>query len=356
MKAIFYFFLGIACMGCTAEETFILRGTIPSEFRGNEITVVRREVNRIDTLASCKVEVGKSFELKGKAIDKLVVIPELGAGTLFYAEAGNFYVEINDRYSYIIMPEQDGVQARLANCLMDEFNAFKIYCENSERLSQLKDAEAIARGEERYLALMDKINEASWKTLKTFEGTELAVDLLYEKLRGNVRYSYVDNCLKMIGNVPSSPKMDSIMNYYNRLKATQPLGKAPAFTLPNTEGKMISLSDYSGKYVLVNFWSSTCGPCRMKMRMWQREQERFKNAGVEILSISCDRKKEDWLKAIKQDQLSWEHLLEGKEMPVSQAYGMEYLSDSYLISPEGIILGKNLSLAEIEDTVRRTKN
>ena len=199
-------------------------------------------------------------------------------------------------------------------------------------------------------------NEASWKTLKTFEGTELAVDLLYEKLRGNVRYSYVDNCLKMIGNVPSSPKMDSIMNYYNRLKATQPLGKAPAFTLPNTEGKMISLSDYSGKYVLVNFWSSTCGPCRMKMRMWQREQERFKNAGVEILSISCDRQKEDWLKAIKQDQLSWEHLLEGKEMPVSQAYGMEYLSDSYLISPEGIILGKNLSLAEIEDTVRRTKN
>ena len=353
MKTLYSFLLGLACMGCAVEDTFTLTGVVPEGFRGTQLVVVREEIGKTDTLAFCKAVPGERFELKGKAINKLVSLPALGwGGTLFYAEPGNYYLEENGDYFFSVIPKQEGVQSRLVNGLTREFEANQAFMENSKQLAKMQDPEDIAKGEARYLELMHEIEECFFETLKTFRGQELAVDLLYEKLEVRLNYSYITHCLEAMGEVPATPKMDSIINYYNQLKARQPFGKAPAFTLPDTEGKMVSLSDYAGKYVLVNFWSSTCAPCRIKMRTWQREIDRLEKTGVEIISISCDRQKENWLKAIEHDKVSWTQLLEGDDMKVSQAYGMEFLSDSYLISPEGNVIGKNLSWEQIEDIVK----
>ena len=255
-------------------------------------------------------------------------------------------------YFYLITSEGENVQTRLADCLAQEYYKVEEFSENSIQLGLAKTPEEVAKGEKRYLELMEEIDDAFFNTLKTFQGTELAVDLLYDKLKLRLAYSYLTHCLEAMGDVPEVPKMDSIMNYYEHLKATQPLGKAPAFALPDKEGNLVSLSDYAGKYVLLNFWASTCGPCRIKMRVWEREHRKFEDLGVEILSVSCDSEKDDWLKAVEHDKVSWTQLLDREDDPVNRLYGMEYLSDSYLISPEGMIVGKNLSWEQIENTVK----
>ena len=84
MKLIYSFGMGIACMGCAAEDTFLLTGKVPDDFRGQQLVVVREEMDKVDTLASCSVVPGGTFELKGKAINKLVSVPALGTGNTFF--------------------------------------------------------------------------------------------------------------------------------------------------------------------------------------------------------------------------------------------------------------------------------
>ena len=77
----------------------------------------------------------------------------------------------------------------------------------------------------------------------------------------------------------------------------------------NTEDKPVSLSSFKGKYVLVDFWASWCSSCRAENPNVVANYQVFHKKGLEILGVSFDRKKEDWLKAIKDDKLTWNHVL-----------------------------------------------
>lgn len=359
MKTIFFLIVGALCIGCASKDMFTLKGTLPDSFRGEEVFAVYREAGKTDTLASCRAKAGEAFELKGKAVHKLVSLPDVGVyqwGISFYAEPGDFCL-VKERDNWYVLPEQEGVQARLLTCNRMMDRALSDWMEVGEQLDTISGEEEKAKLEALSVHLMTGIDEAFWKTLEEFKGTTLAVDLLYEKMQMSYKltFQYIENCLKAMGNVEPSAKKDEIMECYNALKASQPSGQAPMFCLPDMEGKKINLSDYAGKYVLVNFWASTCGPCRMKMRTWKRNYEQFKQLGVEIVSISCDRHEKEWIKAIEEEQWPWKQLLEGEKMEVSQRYGMEFLSDSYLISPDGMILGKNLTMEQVEGMVKKNQ-
>ena len=355
MKALYSLLAGMALLAsCTDRDAFVVKGTLPEDFRGDKVCVVVQDVDKADTLAVCSAKAGEAFELKAKAPNRLVHIPEVNwIGVSFYAAPGEYQLEEIKDFWHIV-PKQEGIQSRILSHELRSEQAYYDYTALSERAAQAKPEQEKAELEAKTVKLLTSMDSFFWDLLKEFQGTELAVDLLYEKLNQNSRFTFqdIDNSVKAMGKVSPSPKLDFIMQKHSELKKTQPFGQAPDFTLPDTEGKMVSLSDYSGKYVLVNFWASTCGPCRMKMRTWKREYDRFQQAGVEILSISCDRTKEAWMRAIEQEGWSWKQLLEGGEMKISQRYGMEFLSDSYLVSPTGEILGKNLPLEQIEQMVK----
>lgn len=359
MKTILCLMIWALCMESPSKDMFTLKGILPDSFRGEEVFVICREAGKTDTLASCRAKAGEAFELRGKAVNKLVSVSDVGIylwGVSFYAEPGNFRLE-KERESWYVVPEQKGVQTRLLAChrMMDQ--AVYDCIEVGEKLDKVSGEEEKAKLEAQSVRLMTEIDEAFWKTLAEFKGTDLAVDLLYERMVmfDRLTFEFMDNSLKAIGEVGPSAKKDEIVQHYNTLKARQPVGKAPMFILPDMEGKKVSLSDYTGKYVLVNFWASTCGPCRMKMRTWKRNYEQFNRLGVEIVSISCDRHEKEWIKAIEEEKWPWKQLLEGGDMEVSQRYGMEFLSDSYLISPDGIVLGKNLTMEQMDAFVNKNK-
>ncbi|WP_158275336.1 TlpA disulfide reductase family protein [Pedobacter sp. HMWF019] len=132
--------------------------------------------------------------------------------------------------------------------------------------------------------------------------------------------------------------------------------KAANFVQNTADGKPVSLNDFKGKYVFVDFWASWCGPCRGENPNVLRAYNRYKSAGLEVLGVSFDDKKEAWIKAVEEDGMPWTQIsaLNGFENEAAKIYNIQGIPSSLLINPEGEIIaydlrGENLEkkLAEI---------
>ncbi|RZJ52859.1 MAG: AhpC/TSA family protein [Flavobacterium sp.] len=118
------------------------------------------------------------------------------------------------------------------------------------------------------------------------------------------------------------------------------------FKLPNQDGNLISLKDYKGKIVLIDFWASWCAPCRKKNPELIVLKQQFANTNFEIVGISRDKNKKQWISAIAKDKLDWANLLD-EEQKMENSMGIENIPYNYLLDEKGIILGVNLPVEEI---------
>lgn len=136
----------------------------------------------------------------------------------------------------------------------------------------------------------------------------------------------------------------SLYKLLNADKVTALGAAAPDFTQNDVDGKPVSLSDYKGKYVLVEFWASWCSPCRAESPNLLKQYAAYKDQGFEILGVSVDSDKAKWVEAIKKDGLTWPQVsdLKGWESEARKVYGISGVPANFLISPEGKIVGAHL--------------
>ncbi len=154
---------------------------------------------------------------------------------------------------------------------------------------------------------------------------------------------------------PNQAKVKDFENFYAQVlgggkqKAVAPQnmigGIAPELKLPEANGAVVGLSSLRGKYVLLDFWASWCGPCRAENPNVVAAYNKYKDKNFTIYSVSLDNNKENWQKAIKDDNLSWPTQvsdLAGWSSTAAKTYGIESIPSNFLIDPSGKIIARDL--------------
>lgn len=126
------------------------------------------------------------------------------------------------------------------------------------------------------------------------------------------------------------------------------------FIQADTSGKQVKLSSFKGKYVLVDFWASWCGPCRAENPNVLKVYNAYKDKGFTVVGISLDDKAANWKKAIRDDQMPWTQLsdLKGWKNEISTSYGIQGIPSNLLIDPSGKIIAKDLRGVMLENKMK----
>jgi peroxiredoxin len=138
------------------------------------------------------------------------------------------------------------------------------------------------------------------------------------------------------------------------LKNVQVGKNAPDFTLNDTTGNPVSMSSLKGKYLLIDFWAAWCGPCRRENPNNVKLYKEFNKKGFEILGVSLDTDRNDWVEAIKSDKLAWTQVsdLKGWKSSAGKLYGVNSIPHTILVDKEGVIIARNLRGKELDAKLR----
>ena len=352
MKKFFYTLAAAAlCAACTTGQTgYVIKGTIADAQDGEQVYLQRLEGRSLVAIDSTTLTAGQfTFSGTGDSVYNAYITyqrpgePRPQAVDLFL-ENGEITVSLGEETTSATgTPTNDAYQAYRDQTLPLTQQMRELYKDaaNPDLSPEEKEA-ASAKVDE----LDEQISAISQETLKANIANALGSHLLKQT------YYYMETAEldELLPQIPepfaSDPRIVHIKELVVKLKATAVGQKFTDFEMLTPDGKPIKLSDYAGqgKYVLIDFWASWCGPCRREMPNIVQAYKTYKRKGLEIVGVSLDRDGEAWQKAIKDDGITWPQMSDLKFWSSLGAdiYGVNSIPHTILLDPEGIIIARGL--------------
>jgi len=347
-----------------AGKPFTIQGTVTHEQKPAKVFLRMRKGGE-NVIDSALVKDGKftfSGNLEEPTLASLMMVEQEAAKTVsmkrdmlaVYLDKGTITVTTQDSISKATVTGSPANDAYLAlNNQLKEVNEKASTLQKEYReLYQAKDEEGMKKLEAKFDELDNEQKAIMKDYLKKTPATPIGMYVISQVAGYDIVPSEIEPTFKKLSKeARNSPSGKEFAKRLQSAKKTAVGQRALAFSQATPDGKMVSLDAFRGKYLLVDFWASWCGPCRQENPNVVKAYEKFKDRGFDILGVSLDDNKDKWLKAVEADKLAWTHVsdLKGWKNAAADLYGVRAIPQNVLIDPKGKIVAKNLRGDKLEE-------
>ena len=360
-------FVGLFGQNETSKETkdCTIQGVLDGVYKGTKVYLVEEEeINGASkVIDSCDVKDNRyTFVVKNVTVPRMYFVKSgdpncLSPITPVWVEPGDVKVRAKSEFfvnctvtgtaNNEIFSAYNAEMKHFVDSMLRSANIDRLLNRNQSQADQERNFKArTAQHNNRSLCLQEEL-------VRRYYDQAIAPFMIFWEMKANVTLDQLKELRAVVSPSLNEHPYTKQLDEYIRLAEFKVGSDMPDFELPDKDGKSFKLSSLRGKYVLLDFWASWCGPCLAEVPNVKAVYEQYKDKGFEIYGVSLDDKKDAWVNAIEKHDLPWIHVssLKGWECPVAKIYNVTGIPKMYLLDKEGRIVAMDLRGEALKEKV-----